>query len=73
MRQAKALIAVAQKTVNYRKEEMKIQLDKGAAGLNTKTDILNVQSLLAKSEADLYEAQLSYRIAVSDLEILEGH
>jgi outer membrane protein TolC len=73
IRQAKALIAVAQKTVNYRKEEMKIQLDKGAAGLNTKTDILNVQSLLAKSEADLYEAQLSYRIAVSDLEILEGH
>jgi outer membrane protein TolC len=66
------LIAVAQKAAYYRKEELKIQLDKSASGLNTKVDVLNAQSSLAKSEADLYAAQLSYRLAVSDLKILEG-
>ena len=68
----KNLIAVAQKAAYYRKEELKIQLDKSASGLNTKVDVLNAQSSLAKSEADLYAAQLSYRLAVSDLKILEG-
>jgi len=70
--QIKNLIAVAQKAAYYRREELKIQLDKSASGLNTKVDILNAQSSLAKSEADLYAAQLSYRLAVSDLKILEG-
>ena len=70
--QLKNLIAVAQKTAYYRKEELKIQLDKNTSGLNTKVDVLNAQSALAKSEADLYAAQLSYRLAVSDLKILEG-
>jgi len=70
--QVKNLIAVAQKAANYRKEELKIQLDKSASGLNTKVDVLNAQASLAKSEADLYAAQLSYRLAVSDLDILEG-
>ena len=68
----KNLIAVAQKAAYFRKEELKIQLDKSASGLNTKVDVLNAQSSLAKSEADLYAAQLSYRLAVSDLKILEG-
>jgi outer membrane protein TolC len=72
IRQSTAMIAAAQKAVSYRKEEMKIQLDKSAAGLNTETDLLNAQSLLARSEAGLYEAQLSYRLAVLDLSILEG-
>jgi outer membrane protein TolC len=67
------LIAVAQKAAYYRKEELKIQLDKSASGLNTKVDVLNAQSSLAKSESDLYAAQLSYRLAVSDLKILEGN
>jgi len=67
------LIAVARKTVYYRREELKIQLDKEASGLNTKVDILNARSSLAKSEADLYAAQLSYRLAISDLKILEGN
>lgn len=71
--QSKNLIAVAQKSVYYRKEELKIQLDKSATGLNTKVDVLNAQSSLAKSEADLYAAQLSYRLAISDLNILEGN
>ena len=72
LRQSTAMIAVAQKAVNYRREEMKIQLDTSAAGLNTETDVVNAQSLLARSEAGLYEAQLAYRLAVLDLSILEG-
>jgi outer membrane protein TolC len=66
------LIAVAQKAVGFRREALKIQLDKSDAGLNTKVDVLNAKSSLAKSEADLYAAQLSYRLALSDLNILEG-
>jgi outer membrane protein len=70
--QVNNLVAVAQKAAYYRKEELKIQLDKSASGLNTKVDVLNAKSSLAKSEADLYAAQLSYRLAVTDLNILEG-
>jgi outer membrane protein len=72
IRQSKSMITVAQKAVKYRKEELQIQLDKTAAGLNTESDVLLAQSLLARSEAGLYEAQLSYRLAVLDLSILEG-
>jgi len=70
--QSQALITVAQKVVSYQKEELKIQENKQAAGLNVKTDLLNTKSSLAKSEADMYAAQLSYLIAVSDLKILTG-
>jgi outer membrane protein len=70
--QSRALIAVTQKVVFYQKEERKLQEDKQAAGLNVKTDLLNTKSLLAKSEADMYAAQLSYLVAVSDLKILTG-
>ncbi len=66
------MIAVARKAVTYRKEALKVQSDKQVAGLNLKEDLLNTQSQLAKSEADLYAAQLSYRIALSDLRILTG-
>jgi outer membrane protein TolC len=70
--QAKALIDVAQKATNYRREALKEQTDKQAAGLNVTADILETKSALAKSEADLYAAQLSYRLAISDLNILTG-
>ncbi|MCF6405677.1 TolC family protein [Chitinophaga filiformis] len=70
--QSQALIAVAQKALFYQKEAFKLQEDKQAAGLNVKTDLLNAKSSLAKSEADMYAAQLSYLIAVSDLKILTG-
>jgi outer membrane protein TolC len=66
------LITAAQKTVVYRKEELKIQEDKKAAGLNVQTDLLNAKSLLAKAEADMYSAQLSYMISLSDLKLLTG-
>jgi outer membrane protein len=70
--QVNNLLGVAQKVVYYRKEELKIQLDKSTSGLNTNVDVLNAQASLAKSEADLYAAQLSYRLAVTDIHILEG-
>jgi outer membrane protein TolC len=70
--QSQTLITVAQKVVSYQKEELKIQENKQAAGLNVKTDLLNTKSFLAKSEADMYAAQMSYLIAVSDLKILTG-
>ncbi|WPU96146.1 TolC family protein [Mucilaginibacter sabulilitoris] len=70
--QAQALVAAAQKAVSYRQEELKIQDDKQAAGLNKSADLLNTKALLAKARADMYSAQLSYRMAVSDLKILAG-
>jgi outer membrane protein TolC len=70
--QAQALIAVAQKAVTYRQEELKIQEDKQAAGLNKSADLLNTKALLAKAGADMYSAQLYYRMAISDLNILTG-
>lgn len=68
--QATALIAVAEKAVKYRTEELKVQTDKQASGLNLEADILNTRSLLAKAEADLLAAQLNYRLAYSDLQRL---
>ncbi|SDG92461.1 Outer membrane protein TolC [Dyadobacter soli] len=70
--QATALIAVAEKAVKYRTEELKVQTDKQASGLNLEADILNTRSLLAKAEADLLAAQLNYRLAQSDLQRLAG-
>jgi outer membrane protein len=70
IRQAQALIQVAERAYTYRKQELKVQEDKKFAGLNTESDVLNTRSLLAKSEADLLSAQLNYRLAISDLRIL---
>jgi outer membrane protein len=72
MNQSLALIGVAQKAVTFRRQEMKLLEDKLAAGLVLKQDILTARSQLAKSESDLYAAQLSYRLAVSDLNFLTG-
>lgn len=68
--QAKSLVQVAERAYTYRLQELKVQKDREFAGLNTKADVLNTKSQLAKSEADLFAAQLSYRLAVSDLQIL---
>ena len=70
--QSVALINVAQKAVTYREEELKIEYDKQVSGLNTKTDLLDAQALLAKARANLLAAQLNYRLACSDLTILTG-
>lgn len=68
--QAQALINAAQKVLNFRAQELKIQLDKRAAGLNVPADVLSTRSTVAKAEADLYAAQLNYRLAQSELNTL---
>ncbi len=66
------LISVARKAVNYRKEELKVEADKQSSGLNNSSDYLTAKASLAKAEADLYAAQLNYRMAQTDLQILAG-
>lgn len=68
--QAEALINAAEKVMKYRNQELKIQLDKRAAGLNVPADVLASRSTVAKAEADLYAAQLNYRLAHSELSAL---
>ncbi|MBS1641574.1 MAG: efflux RND transporter permease subunit [Bacteroidetes bacterium] len=72
IKQSEALIGVAQKVVNYRTEELKVQEDKQAAGLNVEQDILATKASLAKAKSDLYAAQLGYRLAQSELGYLSG-
>jgi outer membrane protein len=71
--QTKALVQAARKAWKYRCEELKIQQDKQAAGLNVTTDVLEVKANLSKSESDLYSAQLSYLLAKAELESLIGN
>ncbi|MVM36749.1 hypothetical protein GO730_02165 [Spirosoma sp. HMF3257] len=68
----KALIEVAQKAVRYRNDELIVQQDRQAAGLNLKTDLLTAQSNLAKAQVDLLSAQLNYQLAILDINILTG-
>ena len=70
--QSVELISVAQKVVDFRREDLKIQTDKHNVGLNIDVDFFTAKAALAKAEADLFAAQLNYRIALSDLQILTG-
>ena len=69
---SKNLIEVASKVVEYRKEELKFQNDRKAAGLNIPIDLYTAQANLAKAQADYYAAQLGYQLAVSQLKRLQG-
>jgi outer membrane protein len=70
--QAAELISVARKVVDFRREDFKIQTDRLRAGLNLEADYLSAKAALAKAESDLFAAQLNYRIAVTDVQILTG-
>lgn len=70
--QASALVVVAQKAVNYRTEELRLQMDRLEAGQSLMADMLAIRSLLAKAEADLLAAQLNYNLARSELALLTG-
>lgn len=50
--QSARLIAVADKVVNYRRQDLKIQSDKRQNGLNIEADYLMAKAALAKAEAD---------------------
>ncbi|MVT08717.1 TolC family protein [Chitinophaga tropicalis] len=70
--QAAALMDVAGKAVQYRNEELKLQEDKQASGLDIKTSMAEVKASLAKAEADYYAARLSYLLAIAELKSLTG-
>jgi len=70
--QSLELISVAEKVMDYRREDMKIQIDKQSTGLNIETDYLTTKAAYAKAEADYFAAQLNYRVALTDLQILTG-
>lgn len=70
--QSEELIRVAGKVVEYRREDLKLQADKRKSGLNLEADLLSAKAAMAKAEADLYAAQLNYRIALSELKMLTG-
>jgi outer membrane protein TolC len=70
--QSADLIAVAKKVVYYRREDVKYQTDRQNAGMNTTVDLLSVNAALEKAEADMFAAQLDYRMAITDLQILAG-
>jgi outer membrane protein TolC len=72
VKQSEELIRVAGKVVDYRREDLKIQTERRRSGLNLESDLLSAMAALAKSESDLYAAQLNYRIALSELKILSG-
>lgn len=70
LKQAAALMAVAQKACYYRAAELKIEEDRLQTGLSTKLKVLEAQSTLTKAEADLYAAKLNYSLSLSELNIL---
>ncbi|MDP4223318.1 MAG: TolC family protein [Bacteroidota bacterium] len=72
LKQTQELIKVATKVVDYRREDLKIQSDMYASGLNLESDMLAAKAAMAKAESDQYAAQLNYRIALSELKILTG-
>lgn len=72
IKQSEAMTSVAKKVAGYRKDALKEQQDKQAAGLDIKTNMLEIQSQLAEAEADLYAAQLSNALAMAALKNLAG-
>lgn len=72
LNQALEIIKVAQKVIDYRREDMRIQCEKHLSGLNIETDYLQTKAALAKAEADYFASQLNYRLTLTDLQILTG-
>jgi multidrug efflux pump subunit AcrB/outer membrane protein TolC len=70
--QARELINVTEKVVVFRREDLKIQVDKKYSGLNIEADLLAAKATLAKAESELFAARLNYRLALTDLKILTG-
>lgn len=70
--QSARLTQVAGRVLAYRQEDLKIQTDRRAAGLNLEADLLAAQAALAKAQADVLAARLQYKMAVTDLHLLTG-
>ncbi len=70
--QSEELIKVAGKVVEYRAAALKIQNNERLAGLNLESELLSAKAAMAKAESEYFAAQLNYRIALSELKILNG-
>lgn len=70
--QSAQLITAANKTITYRRSELKLKKDALFAGKLLKQEVLTTENDLMQAEADLFAAQLNYRMALSDLEINAG-
>lgn len=70
--QSAELISVTKTVVNYCREDVKINNDQRSAGMNIECNLLTAQAALAKADADMFAAQLCYRMAYTDLQILTG-
>lgn len=70
LKQAEQLISVAEKMVEFRRQELKIEQDKFNAGLNTQIKVVEVEAALAKAEADLYDAKMNYKVAEAELQFI---
>jgi outer membrane protein TolC len=72
MKQSEELITVAGKAAEFRREDLKLQIDRHESGLTLESDVLAAKAAMAKAESDYFSAQLNYRIALSELKILTG-
>ncbi|WP_158798263.1 TolC family protein [Pedobacter sp. L105] len=70
--QSLLLITAAEKIVRFRQREVLIRQNAKLAGKALKQDVLVSMNNLAQAEADYFSAQLTYRIAVVQLEITAG-
>jgi outer membrane protein TolC len=72
VRRSGELLKVAMKALRYRREDLRIQDNRNSSGLILYSDLLAAKAALVKAEADLFAAQLNYRISLSELKILTG-
>jgi len=70
--QSTELVNVAKKVLAYRLEDLKTQTDRRDAGLNLEADLLAAKAAVAKAESDVLAAQLSCRMAWTEIKILTG-
>jgi outer membrane protein len=67
IKQAQELIGVAEQALAYRTQELNVEKDRLETGLGTKVKVIEIEALLAKAEADLYAAKLSYKMALAEM------
>lgn len=72
IQQCSSLISAANKAVLFRKDELREQQDRLAAGFEIKSAVLETKVKLAQSETDLYTAKLQQAIAIAELNNISG-
>lgn len=67
LQESNELISVAYEAMRYQKENLSIEKNRYAAGLNTIVDVLNAEADHAKAESDYYSARVNYNVKLCDL------